>query len=377
MPKKIGFFRKLPAFKAVRGELTPGRKAASYAGAAGVFAVALILRFWLEPVLPPGFPFLTFFPAVVIAGFLFGVRPGILVAALSGIASWHFFISPEDNGLNSGTLMAALLYVFVVTTDLFLLSLMMSAYRAELEARRDLERMGEEREVLTSELDHRLKNVFATMNAVITLSQRHAVTSGELAGKLKERLNAMARSSLLLRDAGPMGPTTLRAVAEQALSPFGAGDSSRIRLSGPSITAAGQTAVVLSLILHELGTNAAKYGALSTGRGHIDLLWKEALPAERPDDPLLEIVWRETNGPAPEAHPERKGFGSTLITRVIGMLDGEAQVEYPRTGAIITMTIPMRSVVRPVEEPDVFPEKPAPLPEEPQAAAERRSPGMR
>lgn len=352
MPKKIGFFRKLPAFKAVRGELTPARKAASYALAFGVFAVALVLRFRLDPVLPPGFPFLTFFPAVVIAGFLFGVRQGAMVAVLAGFASWYFFISPEGDSVNSGTLMALLLYVIVVTTDLFLLSLMMSAYRAELRARRDLERMGEEREVLTNELDHRLKNVFATMNAVITLSQRHAATSDELAQKLKERLNAMARSSLLLRNAGPAGPTTLRSVVEQALSPFGATDSQRFTLAGPVISAAGQTSVVLSLILHELGTNAAKYGALSTSGGHIDVVWKEIPRVDTPDEHDLEIIWSEKGGPAPVAEPERKGFGSTLISRVIAMLNGEAKIAFPATGAVVAMTIPVRAIAKPADDAD-------------------------
>lgn len=350
MPKKIGFFRKLPAFKAVRGELTPTKKAASYGLALCVFAVALALRFRLEPILPPGFPFLTFFPAVVIAGFLFGVRQGAMVAILAGFASWYFFIAPQDSGVTSGTLMALLLYVIVVTTDLLLLSLMMSAYRAELVARRDLERMGEEREVLTNELDHRLKNVFATMNAVITLSQRHAATSGELAQKLKERLNAMARSSLLLRNAGPAGPTTLRSVVEQALSPFGTGDGSRFTLSGPVVSAAGQSSVVLSLILHELGTNAAKYGALSTGQGHVEVTWQEIFRAETPDEPDLEIVWREKGGPEPDTDPERKGFGSTLISRVIAMLNGEAHVAYPSTGAMVTMTIPIRAIAKPMDD---------------------------
>lgn len=349
MPKKIGLFRKLPAFKAVRGELSPARKAGTYGIAFGIFLLALILRFWLEPILPPGFPYLTFFPAVVIAGFLLGVRQGIVVAVLSGLASWYFFIFPENQSLNSGLFMALLLYVVVVTTDLLLISVMMSAYRAELITRRALERMSDEREVLTNELDHRLKNVFATINAVITLSQRHATTSNELAQKLKERLNAMARSSLLLRGGDSASPTTLDAVIRQALSPFDSGDSSRFSLCGPSIAAAGQTAVVLSLILHELGTNAAKYGALSTDRGRIDIHWKKIIPFGEPDEPHLEIVWRETNGPPPTTDPERKGFGSTLISRVIGMLNGEAHVDFPPSGALITMTIPMRAIAQPPE----------------------------
>ncbi|MCX8995738.1 DUF4118 domain-containing protein [Rhizobiaceae bacterium BDR2-2] len=351
MPKKIGHFRKFPAFKAARGELTRRQEAASYLYSLGIFAIALALRFWLEPVLPPGIPFLTFFPAVVIAGFLFGVRAGMVVAVLSGISAWYFFVAPGEPFFAKGTLTAMALYIIVVATDLFLLSVMMSAYRADLQARRDLERMADEREILMNELDHRLKNVFATMNAVITLSQRHASTSGELANKLKERLNSMARSSLLLRQPGHSGPTTLSAVVRQAISPFCAGDTNRFKLAGPSIAAAGQTSVVLSLILHELGTNAAKYGALSTSRGQVEISWKEVLLSDAPGEPRLEMVWRETRGPAPPSEePERKGFGSTLISRVIAMLDGEARIEFPASGACVTMTIPMRAIAKPLEE---------------------------
>lgn len=351
MPRKIGVFRKLPAFRAARGELSARQKTASYVLAVGVFVLAFVLRLWLEPVLPPGFPFLTFFPAVVIAGFLFGVRQGAVVAVLGGLTSWYFFVSPQDEAFAKGTLIAMALYIIVVTTDLFLLSLMMSAYRAELLARHDLETMAEEREVLTNELEHRLKNVFATMNAVITLSQRHASTSGELAQKLKERLNSMARSSLLLRGTNHNGPATLNAVVEQALSPFGTKDCNRFTLSGPTIVATGQTSVVLSLILHELGTNAAKYGALSNGKGHVDIAWKETVPPDSPDDPRLEIVWRETNGPSPANFDlERKGFGSTLISRVIAMLNGEARMEFPDSGAVVTMTIPLSTIAKPLSE---------------------------
>lgn len=342
MPKKIGAFRKLPA---IRGEVSARSKAVHYAFSLLIFAVALVLRFWLEPILPPGFPFLTFFPAVVIAGFVFGVSHGMVVAILSGAASWYFFIAPDDYAFSPGTLMAMALYLFVVATDLFLLSLMMSAYRAEMLARRDVEQMAEEREVLSRELDHRLKNVFATINAVITLSERHADTAAELAQKLKDRLNAMAQASLLLRGSSERGPTTLSSIIEMALAPFDTGERNRFKLAGPKIIAAGQTSVVLGLILHELGTNAAKYGALTTVPGQVLIRWSEVRSSDPESCEKLEIVWQETKGPAPAAsEPEQKGFGSTLIPRVIAMLDGEARFEFPNTGAIVTMIIPLAAI---------------------------------
>ena len=347
MPKRIGAFRKLPSFRAARGEVGRRESAFDYVLTVAIFLVAYMLREWLEPVLPPGFPFLTFFPAVVIAGFLFGVKHGIIVAVLGGFASWYFFIPPYGTfQLDNGTFVAMLLYIFVVSTDLFLLSLMMSAYRAELIARRDVERMADAQEVMANELDHRLKNVFATMNAIITLSQRHATTASDLAAKLKERLNAMARSSLLLRGRGDAGHrTTLAAVFEQALQPFGLGDSGRIRLSGPQLFTNGQSGVVLSLILHELGTNAAKYGALSVTTGHVALEWRERDQPSENGEALLEITWRERGGPTPvSSNPDRKGFGSTLIPRVLSMLNGEAIINFPEEGAFVTLLVPLTAL---------------------------------
>lgn len=354
MPRKIAFFRKLPAFRAARRELTAGQVAQGYALAAGIFGVALILRFWLDPILPPGFPFLTFFPALVIAGFLFGVGPGALAAVLGGLAAWRFFIASEGDPFSAGALMAMALYVFVALTDLFLLSLMISAYRSELRVRRDLERMAEEREMLTGELEHRLKNVFATVSAVITLSERHATGAGDLARKLKDRLSAMARSSLLLRGnaAGQAEQAMLRDVIQKALSPFGASDGQRFSLDGPSIVTAGQAAVILSLILHELGTNAAKHGALSSDRGRVTITWRKQAPAEEGQDTCLEIIWRENRGPRPAADPQRKGFGSTLIDRIITVLDGEAAIDFPASGAVARLTIPLHAIERTATEAD-------------------------
>lgn len=347
MPKRIGAFRNLPAFRAARGEVGPRERVFDYVLSLGIFATAYLMRDWLEPVLPPGFPFLTFFPAVVIAGFMFGVWHGVLVALLAGLTAWHSFIPPYDEfSIDKGTLIAMALYVFVVATDLFLLSLMMSAYRAELLARRDVENMAGEREVMTNELDHRLKNVFATMNAIITLSQRHSTSSADLALKLKERLNAMGRSSLLLRRVGQAGDcATLDAIIERALQPFGITDTGRIRRSGPRLIASGQSSVVLSLILHELGTNAAKYGALSNATGLVDLRWQQRAANEANAEPVLEIVWREHGGPPPATpDPERKGFGSTLIPRVLAMLNGEADIAFPQEGAVVTLTIPLSAL---------------------------------
>ena len=98
-----------------------------------------------EPiVLPAGFPFLTFFPAVIICGFVFGLRQGVLVAILSGLSAWYFFISPGRFDFSMGTLLAMGLYLFVVTTELTMIYLVTRAYRQEIDTREEIQRLAEQ-----------------------------------------------------------------------------------------------------------------------------------------------------------------------------------------------------------------------------------------
>lgn len=344
MLRQSSVFGRLPAFRRARGETPLLNPYAEYAVCVLLFACALGLRFWIDPYLPPGFPYLTFFPAVVISGFVFGVGPGAVVALLSGLAAWYFFIPPAYTfALESGALTAMALYVFVVVTDLVLIQLMMRAYAAELDAQNEMKIMVEHQEVMATELDHRLKNVFATMNAVIMLSEKHASTPEELASKLRQRLNAMARSNLVLRGLLPGDEMTLDVVLLQALEPFGVAESNRFSASGSKIAVSGPAVVVLSLILHELGTNAAKYGAFSAPTGRIDVEW--SVVGSQTGEAFLTLRWVENGGPQPLQEPEHSGFGSTLMRRVLGSLKGTSTTTYPPSGAVVEITLPMTSVL--------------------------------
>lgn len=305
-----------------------------------IFAAALVLRIWLDPYLPQGFPFLTFFPAVLISGFAFGVRQGALVAVLSAFACWYYFIPPAGFDFSMGTLLAMGLYVFVVTTELTLISLMMRAYRAEAVARNETERLADQQETMAQELDHRLKNIFATMNAIISLSLKGVSSPEELASRLKDRVSALGRSNLLLRGFGDGEEVSLDAVIAQALEPFSIVGTPRFSGIGPRVPVGGQTLVVLGLILHELGTNAAKYGALSVATGRVALNWHMTSDPEGNGE-NLHIEWREMGGPPP-APSERTagGFGSTLMSRVIASVGGQTEIEFPPAGAVVQMTLP-------------------------------------
>lgn len=324
--------------------MSPLAVGATYIAGLFVSILALALRFWLDPHMPQGFPYLTFFPAVLLTGFVFGVRQGAVVALLSGLASWYFFIPPAGFDFSAGTLLAMGLYVFVVGTELSLIALMMHAYRAETLALRETQRLADQQETMAQELDHRLKNIFATMNAIISLSLRGVSSAEELAARLRERIGALGRSNLLLRGFREGEEVSLRTVIEQALEPFSIVGTPRFSSVGPNIPIGGQTLVVIGLILHELGTNAAKYGALSVPAGRVSLSWRKEAEPESGGEVLI-IDWKETGGPAPKPSPATpRGFGSTLMTRVITSIGGHTNIDYPETGAFVRMTLPTETL---------------------------------
>lgn len=320
--------------------MSPPAVAATYVASLAIFALSFGLRSWLDPLMPPGFPFLTFFPAVLISGFVFGVRQGALVALLAGLASWYFFIPPSGVDFSPGTLLAMGLYVFVVTTELTLIALMMRAYRAEIVARRETQRLADLQETMAQELDHRLKNIFATMNAIISLSLKGVTSAEELAARLRDRLNALGRSNLLLRGLRGGEEVVLDTVIGQALEPFSIIGTPRFQSSGRRVPIGGQTLVVISLILHELGTNAAKYGALSVPGGTVTLTWHTEPGGEGGEN--LIVTWRETGGPVPDPAPRGTGgFGSTLMKRVIAGVRGQTEMSFPPEGAVVRLALPV------------------------------------
>ncbi|OLP45186.1 HWE histidine kinase domain-containing protein [Rhizobium oryziradicis] len=340
------FYDRLPAFVISTQEHSSlAYTAMTYLLSLLVFIATLALRFWVDDYLLGTFPYVTFFPAVVVVAFIFGVPQGIMVAILGGLASWYFFIPPYFTfELSVSTAIAMLLYVFVVTTDIGLTAFMMSAYRAEKTARDEMQRLAEHQEVMAQELDHRLKNVFATINAIINLSQRHVHTVPQFATALRERLNAMARSNLLLRGLRSGEETTVCVIISKALEPFGVAETSRLQLSGPPVPVSGQAVILLSLVLHELGTNAAKYGSLSVDTGEIHLSWTVGT-IPQPDDSTktaLSICWSECGGPTPQQPEEGKaGFGSTLVRRVVAAVQGSVAITFAPSGLVAEISIPL------------------------------------
>ncbi|WP_240609471.1 HWE histidine kinase domain-containing protein [Phenylobacterium deserti] len=205
----------------------------------------------------------------------------------------------------------------------------------------------EQRQTLMAELDHRVKNVLA---AVQVLAQQTAKRTTSLDAFLQNfggRLKAMASANELLTAARWRGAAIDHLVSAE----LGALAPGQTSWSGPELFLTPRAANALSLALHELATNAVKFGALSIETGHVDVRWK------RLGEGGFELIWTESGGPR-VAPPVRRGFGSTLLEQVTGReLNGEAGVEYGPGGVRARLVAGVQAVA---PRPETVPEAPAP-----------------
>lgn len=185
--------------------------------------------------------------------------------------------------------------------------------------------------LLLGELNHRVKNTLATVQAMAMQTLRYSPEPAAFAADFSGRIQALARSHSLLSHATWQG-AMLRELIDQQLQ-LGTIDDARLEVSGPDVQLPPQTALHLGLILHELTTNANKYGALSNDRGRLSLAWELR-------GGVLELRWVERGGPA-VVPPARTGFGTTLIERGAGSEGGEARVTYGVEGVTWLVSFPL------------------------------------
>ena len=197
-------------------------------------------------------------------------------------------------------------------------------------------------QLLVNELNHRVKNALATVQAIAAQSLRGADVSAEARDRFTERLMALARANDLLVAAKWEG-AELAAIAAQVASPYaGVDDSERFAIEGPRIQLTVNTATAMALALHELATNAAKYGALSRPEGRVSLSWD--VSGEGPDR-RLGLSWRESGGPV-VTPPARTGFGTRLIERGLASeLKAAVAIDYAPAGVVCTLTAPLSDAI--------------------------------
>ncbi len=186
--------------------------------------------------------------------------------------------------------------------------------------------------LLIEELNHRVKNTLALLQAITVQTFRSATPSER--ESFEGRLGALAEAHNLLSQEKWQG-SELKDVVKRVLQPHMLSHPDRIQMSGPGVPLSPRLAVVLSMIVHEIATNAAKYGALSTESGTVMLNWEVATCNPRKK---LRLIWSETGGP-PVVAPVHRGFGSRLIERSArDQLGGKATVDFLPNGVVYTIT---------------------------------------
>jgi len=209
-------------------------------------------------------------------------------------------------------------------------------------AARERDRAFKQERLLMAELDHRVKNTLANIQALVTQTSRRADSLTDFVTSLEGRIRAMAKAHSLLSESRWEGVSVRRLISDE-LSPYGQ-DGAATSLLGPDVTLTPDAALSLSLAIHELATNAAKYGAFTAAHGHVYVHWNQAAEGG------LSIKWVESGGPI-VAKDQKRGFGTTLIERALSSdTGGKATLHFEPDGVVCDISLPSAVVMAFVEE---------------------------
>jgi PAS domain S-box-containing protein len=240
-----------------------------------------------------------------------GAREEVSVNTGGGLQTWDITAEPllDDKGRITGLTVAAL----------------------DISARKAAE---DRQRLLTAELDHRVRNTLAAIQSLVTLSARSGQNKEEYTLALQGRIDAYTRIYGFLASM-QWQCVNLHQMASSVTRTFGNSIASRFHVDGENLLLNPSAAISLNLILHELATNAVRYGAASVPNGRVSLTWEIR-------DGHFILTWRELDGP-PIAAPVRPGFGSRLIRQLLAKdLRATFQLEYPAEGALLTASIPLK-----------------------------------
>jgi PAS domain S-box-containing protein len=204
----------------------------------------------------------------------------------------------------------------------------------------DQRKAREIRELHLREMDHRIRNLFALAESVVTLSVKSARTPAELASVARDRLGALARAHALTlpkrRKSSEVEATTIQKLIKAIIAPYDETNGSRPRvvITGPDASIAPNLVTSLALALHEFTTNAAKYGALSRPDGQIEIVCADT-------NDHFSLTWTERGGPRVNKQPDSEGFGSQLArTTIADQLGGKFSREWGGDGLTIRLSVP-------------------------------------
>lgn len=312
-----------------------------YALAIVAWLVAFGLRYGLAHWFPPGFPYLTFFPAVVLVAYYAGLRPAILTATLSGLSAWWFWIGPAGFDLSVATFVAIGFYAFVVAVDIFFI---VGMDKASARLAREVERstaLAESRDILLREVQHRVSNNIQMVSALLKLEARTTVDPGakKALTDASARTGLVARIQRSLADADQKKTAfhdVARSIVDDALT-AAARDDVVVSISGGDVVLSAEEATPVVLIMLECVNNALEHGFPDRpGRIKIDLC----------DDGAVRtlIIADDGVGVTEDTGTEPTSLGLRIITALARQLGGDWSLRSSSPGAIARLSWPSAPV---------------------------------
>jgi two-component sensor histidine kinase len=286
----------------------------AYLAATVLVVIASLIRWGLGFLGETLLPFTTYYPVVLFATYLGGPWVGIFTAIAGGLVGWWAFLSPHVGFFPLRIAGELELPTYAVACALIIWGA--DSYRRLAARLREEERL---RTLAVEELAHRLKNKIASIQSIISYQLRE---QPRLRDDIIARLVALAATDDLIMTAQGRG-ASIRAILSTELKPYGL---ARISMEGPDIILTPTLALTLALIVHELATNAAKYGALSVPAGKLSIQWSLA-------DRILNLDWRETGGPV-VVSPTHRGFGLKLLSRALEQFSGNVEMTFETNGLV-------------------------------------------
>ncbi|HYF53923.1 MAG TPA: PAS domain-containing protein [Salinarimonas sp.] len=205
----------------------------------------------------------------------------------------------------------------------------------------DLKRAEEARELVTRELAHRIKNIFAVVNGIVAMSARSEPEAKAFADRLRERLTALAQAHEYVRPHSPrsrnpaQSSQTVQGLLRMLLAPYLQEGHERFIIEGGDVAIGPNAATALALIFHEQATNSVKYGSLSTPAGHVKLGCENT-------GAFYRLIWQEIGGPPISGEPHRRGFGTELAARsAASQLGGALAHEWAESGLVVRLSLPV------------------------------------
>jgi two-component sensor histidine kinase len=190
---------------------------------------------------------------------------------------------------------------------------------------------------LTRELNHRVKNTLANVLSIVALTRRRSVDLDDFAESLTGRIRALSATHDLLSQSD-WSNAPIAEIVRSELAPYMAESDGHVEMAGPDISLAPNDAMSLGLGIHELATNAAKYGALSSSEGRVVIEWELVSPE------VAEVRWREKGGP-PVRAPRKRGFGRDLLEKIVAHeLQSKVDLRFEPDGVQCTLRVPVRQL---------------------------------